>query len=282
MSAYALPNFFTPPIPVTKTNNRNRVLSDETKECVAEANPEPNQLNIGQPVTSNVKNNRGNVTRSFDVDVQVQRVIFEPIFRRGEQTNEQKETEDDAYKPFRFVTLELEISSYGRKYVAKRPFRHLLKLRADLIRECEKVGYFNCNVPELPNTTTVAKEGNDSESSVLSKFPVAHSGYCMLQHLIRDYRPAIQTWFGIICEKFPMSMKLANFLWEPLNTTRQFGDIYLPSISECSEWFEEKKDDNSDENVIHFPRIRKVQTFLSSRRRKLINRSQIDVDRSIY
>lgn len=275
MSAYALPNLFTPPVPLTRTNNRNRVLSDETKECFdepnpkpnPELNPEPNQVDVGQPIlTSKMKNNRMKVTKSFDVDVQVQRVIFEPIFRRVEQTNiKQKETEDDAYKPFRFITLELEISSYGRKYIAKRPFRHLLKLRADLVRECEKMGHFHCNVPELPNSTTVAKDNEDSRRSVLSKFPVAHSGYCIVQNLIRDYRPAIQIWFRIICEKYPMSMKLASFLWEPLNITRQFGGRYLPSISECSEWDEEKKDDISDENVIHFPRFHKVQSFLTSR-----------------
>lgn len=278
MSAYALPNLFLPPPTPIKTENV-RTNSDEAKECFAELNSELNQVNLGKPIlTQKIESSRSNVTKSSDVDVQVERVIFEPIFRRGEAiSNSSEEIEDESYKPFRFVSLVLAISSYGRHYVAKRPFRNLLKLRADLVHECETMGKSNCDVPELPSSNTTARTDDDPRPSTLSKFPVARSGYCMLQHMIRDYRPLIQVWFGIICEKFSMSRKFAIFLWEPLNISHMLGDRILPPIFECSEWEEEKKeDDMPNEKTVHFPRLHKMQSFLASRRQKRRARFQIN------
>jgi len=216
MSAYALPSFF----PASSFEHENETASSESfnDESTHSQSLPQQSTHLDQPCCGVDSCSR---PCYGDLDVVVNSANIDPrslIFTNKKQKKSHYQHEEN-------VTFELRVTFNGRRYTASRPFHRLRKLHAELVKECEILGMV---MPELPKSDC---DGNPSEKSHVM-FPIARSGFSMIQSMMSSYAPVMEGWFSQVCLAVPTSPSLTNFLWEPLNNENETDDGRLSSIIE--------------------------------------------------
>jgi hypothetical protein len=153
------------------------------------------------------------------------------------------------------IQFKLAIAFNGRQYTATRSLPSFMKLRNDLMQELSKRNstmnsrynhkYNSSNASTSTNTShnlhkqyhpsSIRK--NDEEDSdeddydefIIPELPqnvayammgFAASGFSGLQAAVASYCPPMENWLRNVADLAPSSTSLANFLWEPLQGSR--------------------------------------------------------------
>lgn len=165
------------------------------------------------------------------------------------------------------VIFFITVTSHGSSYVVKRTLSQFNDFRNNLLKEWNN----EINLPELPHTpwdedaldsgkiATIKKNTHPSQQTYRlvehpghssfaptdgSKSTLFGSGFTKIRNMFNGYIPILNSWLMGVCEFWPTSTALGNFLWEPItspkyhlttSTSTAAGLCQLESITEGEE-----------------------------------------------